>query len=165
MSFARLTRDAHKSENGGRHSRKNGGWPRIMNWSAVENGLTTILEIEATIIVLLLDASQRGGRGRYHRGHWTSLFRFHEIFRVMSISQDFLPIIFGCTLHICKIITELVLFLTLNNNVSKMKKKLSRLLDPRSNQRRLRWIFVDVEFFSSSLRSGPAKKPAERIHH
>ena len=110
MSFARLTRDAHKSENGGRHSRKNGGWPRIMNWSAVENGLTTILEIEATIIVLLLDASQRGGRGRYHRGHWTSLFRFHEIFRVMSISQDFLPIIFGCTLHICKIITELVLF-------------------------------------------------------
>ena len=90
MSFARLTRDAHKSENGGRHSRKNGGWPRIMNWSAVENGLTTILEIEATIIVLLLDASQRGGRGRYHRGHWTSLFRFHEIFRVMSISQDFL---------------------------------------------------------------------------
>ena len=29
---------------------------------------------------------------------------------------------FGCTLHICKIITELVLFLTLNNNVSKMKK-------------------------------------------
>ena len=90
MSFARLTRDAHKSENGGRHSRKNGGWPRIMNWSAVENGLTTILEIEATIIVLLLDASQRGGRGRYHRGHWTSLFRFHEIFRVMSISQDYL---------------------------------------------------------------------------
>ena len=89
MSFARLTRDAHKSENGGRHSRKNGGWPRIMNWSAVENGLTTILEIEATIIVLLLDASQRGGRGRYHRGHWTSLFRFHEIIPVMSISQDF----------------------------------------------------------------------------
>ena len=41
------------------------------------------------------------------------------------------------------------------------RKKLSRLLDPRSNQRRLRWIFVDVDFFSSSLRSGPAKKPAE----
>ena len=39
--------------------------------------------------------------------------RFHKIFYNY----------FGCTLHICKIITELLLFLTLNNNISKNEKK------------------------------------------
>ena len=257
MSSARLTRDAHKSENRGRHSRKNGGWPRIMNGSAIENGLTTILDIEAIIIIVLhLDASQRSGRGRYHRGHWTSLFYFTRFFRLFSFSRDFsslfvftrffvsfrfhkifraslfvftrffvcvcddftrffiifglfnfvftrffvcvwwfheiffllflafsisssrdfssvwwfhdIFIIFGLHFTFVKYNNQTFFFWRVTNILNffkKEKKTESTARDPRSNQRRLRWIFVDVEFFSSSLRSsGPAKKPAERTH-
>ena len=45
--------------------------------------------------------------------------RFFEWCRFHKIFYNY----FGCTLHICKIITELLLFLTLNNNISKNEKK------------------------------------------